>query len=502
MRQPPTLALLAALAAALPAGAAPPERPDVRARYFQPGKLRALLLSGRNNHDWRTTTPFLRQLLERSGRFDVRVVEEPDGIGARTLAPYELVVLDYCGPRFEPATETALVEFVRHGGGLVVVHGAAYGFSGHDVLADRHARTGITEPPWEDFAALVGGGWPRLPGSGVHGARHSFEVKLVDRDHPVTRGMPERFVATDELYHLMTVRPGTRVLATAWSDPKTGGTGGDEPMLWTREHGRGRVYFTALGHEVAAMENASFRSALLRGAEWAASGAVTLPPDAGKPRPPEGALRLLVVTGGHDYPTSFYSAFEERPEWRWDHAVSVREAFAKEAASRYDVVVFYDMTMQDPGEEARRNLQAFAESGGKGIVALHHAIVSHPGWAFWEELVGGRYLEQDEGEWKRSSYRHDIELLVRPAGAHPIVDPIGPIQVEGEGYKGMRVSPGVIPLLETGHPDADRLVAWISPYEHARVVYVQLGHGEPAHRSRAWRDLVRNAVLWTANRLK
>src|SRR5512143_3475338 len=133
----------------------PPARadlPDVRARFFQPGRLRALLLSGRNNHDWRSTTPFLRQLLVGSGRFDVRVEEEPAGITAAPLVPYDLVVSDYCGPRWGAATEQALVEFVRGGRGLVVVHGAAYGFSGHDVLGDRHARTGITEPAWEEHA--------------------------------------------------------------------------------------------------------------------------------------------------------------------------------------------------------------------------------------------------------------------------------------------------------------------------------------------------------------
>ena len=87
-------AVLAALCLSTPvvpklAAAPAPEEsagalPDVRARFFQQGKLRALVLSGRNNHDWRTTTPFLRSLLVDSGRFDVRVVEEPDGISART----------------------------------------------------------------------------------------------------------------------------------------------------------------------------------------------------------------------------------------------------------------------------------------------------------------------------------------------------------------------------------------------------------------------------------
>ena len=483
------------------AGAQAP-RPDVRARFFQDAKLRALVLSGRNNHDWRTTTPRLRQLLVDSGRFDVRVEEEPDGITARTLAPYDVVVSDYCGPRFAPETEAALVAFVRAGKGLVAVHGAAYGFSGLDVLADHHVKTGIVEPPWTEHAQMVGGYWPAPPKEQFHGARHSFEVKVLDREHPVTRGFEERFVATDELYHRMSVLPSAHVLATAYSDPATGGTGRDEPILWVNQLGQGRAYFTALGHEIAAMQNASFRAALLRGAEWAATGAVTLPADAGREAARPDALRLLVVTGGHEYPTSFYSVFEGRPEWRWDHAASMREAFASDVTAKYDVVVFYDMTMQDPGDDARRNLQAFAEAGGKGIVALHHTIVSHPGWPFWEELVGGRYLEKDEGEWKKSTYRHDVELFVRPVGSHPVVDSVGPLQLEDEAYRGMRVSPKVVPLLETTHPDSDRLLGWVSPYATARVVYLQLGHGESAHRSPAYRDLVRNAVLWTGGRLK
>src|SRR5512145_421179 len=121
--------LLAAVVAPAPVSAqAKAELPDVRARFFQQGKIRTLILSGRNNHDWRSTTPHLRQLLVDSGRFDVRVVEEPFGIGAQTLAVYDLVVSDYCGPRWGTATEKALHGFVESGKGLVTVHGAAFGF--------------------------------------------------------------------------------------------------------------------------------------------------------------------------------------------------------------------------------------------------------------------------------------------------------------------------------------------------------------------------------------
>jgi type 1 glutamine amidotransferase len=491
------LALLAVPLLGSAAGAAAPP-PDVRSRFFQKDKLRVLLLSGRNNHDWRTTTPFLRQLLVDTGRFDVRVVEEAAGLTAQTLAVYDLVVSDYCGPRWGPSTEQALVDFVRGGKGLVAVHGAAYAFSGHDVLADRHARTGISEPTWKEHAEMVGGSWPTPPSKQFHGARHSFKVRFVDREHPVSKALGEGFVATDELYHQMTTLPSARVLATAWSDPATGGTGKDEPILWVNTFGKGRAYFTALGHEVAAMQNEGFKAALLRGAEWAATGAVTLPADAGAVKPREGALRVLVVTGGHDYPTSFYTVFEGRPEWRWTHALSNEEAFAREIVSRYDVLVLYDF-VQTLSEKGRGHLRAFAEAG-KGIVVLHHAVADYQDWPWFEEIAGGRYLMSDQGTWKASTYRHDVELFVKPAGSHPIVDSVGPMQLLDETYKGMRISPKVTPLLEIDHPDGDRYVAWVSPYQPSRVVTIQLGHDEHAHRSQAYRDLVRNAIVWSANR--
>jgi type 1 glutamine amidotransferase len=320
----------------------------------------------------------------------------------------------------------------------------------------------------------------------------------VDPEHPVAKGLGEGFVATDELYHQMAVLPSAHVLATAWSGPAAGGTGKDEPILWVNTFGRGRAYFTALGHEVAAMQNEGFKAALLRGAEWAATGAVTLPPSAGAAKPPADALRLLVVTGGHDYPTSFYTVFEGRPDWRWTHAASNEEAFAREIVSRFDVLVLYDF-VQRLGEEGRLHLRAFAEAG-KGIVVVHHALADYQDWPWFEELVGGRYLMNDQGNVKASTYRHDVELFVKPAGSHPIVDPVGPLQLVDETYKGMRISPKVTPLLEIDHPDGDRYVAWVSPYAPARVVAVQLGHDEHAHRSVAYRELVRRAILWSARR--
>ena len=65
----------------------------------QSARVRVLILTGESDypsHDWRTTTPFLRQILERTGRFDIKVAEEVHGLDSRSLAPYGLLVLA-CG---------------------------------------------------------------------------------------------------------------------------------------------------------------------------------------------------------------------------------------------------------------------------------------------------------------------------------------------------------------------------------------------------------------------
>jgi type 1 glutamine amidotransferase len=76
------------------------------------------------------------------------------------------------------------------------------------------------------------------------------------------------------------------VLATAWDDHSLyrqgekqplEGPGAAEPMLWTVDYGKGRVFVTAMGHDTEAMKNVGFAVTLQRGTEWAASGKVTIP---------------------------------------------------------------------------------------------------------------------------------------------------------------------------------------------------------------------------------
>lgn len=209
-------------------------------------------------------------------------------------------------------------------------------------------------------------------------------------------------------------------------------------------------------------------------------------------------LRLLVVTGGHDYPTSFYTLFEQ-PGMTWDHETTTESAFRRDVRDRYDVLVLYDMpaTLSAAG---RANLQAFAE-GGKGIVVMHHALCSHNDWDWYRDLVGARYQIEAQPGRPASTYKHDETIPIAVARPHPVTRGIALTQIYDETYKGMWFAPTNTVLLTTTHPLSDGPLAWISGYAPSRVVAIQPGHGREAHVDSGYRALVRNAILWSAGRL-
>jgi type 1 glutamine amidotransferase len=232
--------------------------------------LNVLILTGQSDlpyHHWEITTPFLRGVLANTGRFDVRVEEQVPGITAATLAGFDVLVLNYNGPRWGVATEEAIESFLRSGKGMVAVHGVSYGpFFGQDLRGGARKLSG---EPWPAYADMLGVTW-KLENIG-HSKRHVFPVKWVKPDHPICRGLPPVFMADDELYHKLDFKPNVEVLATAFSDPKMGGTGKDEPIIWTVPFGQGKVVHITLGHDLQAMSQPGFIEAFTRVVAWAAT---------------------------------------------------------------------------------------------------------------------------------------------------------------------------------------------------------------------------------------
>jgi len=221
---------------------------------------------------------------------------------------------------------------------------------------------------------------------------------------------------------------------------------------------------------------------------------VTAVPAFGAPAP----LRVLVVTGGHDYPTSFYTVFEQ-DGLTWDHATSLEAAFKENPAARYDVVVLYNMALQ-PAEAVQKNVQAYLEQGG-GLLVLHHGILNFEESDWFRDVVGGRYLLNPAGGMAASTYLHDQDLDIRAVTAHPITRGVSLTRIHDETYKGMWIAKSNTVLLATNNPTSDGPLAWVSAYAKARVVYIQLGHGTEAHHDPGYRALVKNAALWVAHRL-
>jgi type 1 glutamine amidotransferase len=245
--------------------------------------------SGGPYHAWQETTPYLKRMLSDTGRFDVDVVTAPPATGDFSSfkpqwSKYKVIVLNYDAPdeRWSEDIKSSFEQYVRSGGGVVIVHAADNAF-----------------PKWQAFNQMIGvGGWrnrnenagplwyykdgkvvsDNTPGpAGSHGARKPYVITNRVENHPITKGLPSKWMhVADELY--ATLRgPGQNmtVLSTAFSDPANKGTGRDEPILMVLSFGKGRIFHTALGHDTTALNCVGFVTTYQRGTEWAATGKVT-----------------------------------------------------------------------------------------------------------------------------------------------------------------------------------------------------------------------------------
>jgi type 1 glutamine amidotransferase len=440
--------------------------------------LQALILSGPVDHDWLATTSFVRQILADTGRFNVRVCEAPNALQARRLAEFDVLV-DLAGRSASTNDpEGEIARFVESGKGLVVTHGA---------LTQQNPGT------------TASGLWPILSMGLSHRPVRFAEVRIIRPEHPITQGMQTQFKIADALPGSIAIRPEAESLASASDEIKANGVSSDQPVLLTLHHTGGRVFCTAMGHSLAAMREPAFVATLARGTEWAATGKVTLTADLGLTRPVGNAVRALVITGGHDHETSFYSIFDGYKDLAGMPVTTSSAAFKNDLRNKYDVLIMYDFS-RELDETGKKNLRDFVESG-KGVVVLHHALLNYQDWPWWyKEVVGGSYRLRSQGDVASSTVKDNQHFFVSPDREHQITASVDPFQIVDEAYKRMWFSAGVHPLLVTDNPNSDRLLAWIGPGSGFRVVAIQLGHGPSAFSHPSYRALVHNAILWSAAR--
>jgi type 1 glutamine amidotransferase len=258
--------------------------------------LRILLVDGQNNHNWKATSPVILAALAKSGRFEVEVsTTPPKGAPKEAWAEwkpkfseYSAVVSNYNGELWPEPVQRSFEKYVSEGGGFVCLHAANNAF-----------------PEWLEYNRMIGiGGWggrnekngpllyrkegqvvrDTVKGSGGgHGPQHEFVVEVLEKEHPITKGVPLKWKhAADELYHALRGPAENLVLLGVAYSPVTQR---EEPMLLTLSYDKGRVFHTPMGHSDVSMRCAGFQTLLERGTEWAASGTVTLPVSPDFPSP-------------------------------------------------------------------------------------------------------------------------------------------------------------------------------------------------------------------------
>lgn len=262
------------------------------------GPIKAMLIDGESGgpyHAWQLTTPVLKKELEDTGLFQVDVVTAPPSNGDFSgfkpdFKRYQVVISNLDSAKWPADLMAAFEQFVKDGGGFVAVHAADNAF-----------------PDWPAFNEMIGiGGWrgrnekagplwffkdgklasDTSPGNaGGHGVRLPYQVTARDADHPILKGLPKVWThAPDELYASLR-GPGKNmtVLATSHSEASNRGTDRDEPMLMVLSFGKGRIFHTVMGHDIAALSCVGFMATYQRGAEWAATGKVSQKVPAGFP---------------------------------------------------------------------------------------------------------------------------------------------------------------------------------------------------------------------------
>lgn len=196
----------------------------------------------------------MRDAVARSGPFEVTASTDCALISAEALRGWDAVVFFTTGELpIDDANKRALLEFVRSGKGFVGVHSATDTFY-----------------QWPEYGEMIGGYFDGHPW------HQEVRINVEGSAHPATAHLPPRFSINDEIYQFRNwSRNQVRVLLSLDSSSVDVTKAGvnrvdrDFALAWTREYGRGRVFYTALGHEPAVWRDSRFQQHLASGISWA-----------------------------------------------------------------------------------------------------------------------------------------------------------------------------------------------------------------------------------------
>ncbi len=192
------------------------------------------------------------------GVFDVTITQDGAEVTRDKLARYKAVVF-FTAINPPGVDVDGLVDWVRDGGAFVGIHSTANTYQGHPA-----------------FGAMLGARFDRRPWRTKEAPQTRVRVRVEDRTHPATRHLGASFEVADDIYQFKDFgRDKVRLLLSLdpasldLENPKVNREDRDLPVSWAKAHGRGRVFYTALGDWEPTWQDPRYRTHLIEGIRWA-----------------------------------------------------------------------------------------------------------------------------------------------------------------------------------------------------------------------------------------
>ncbi|MBO0930901.1 ThuA domain-containing protein [Fibrella aquatilis] len=183
-----------------------------------------------------------------ANKFRVDTTEDAAQFSLANLKKYKTVVfLSTTGNVLDSLQQLAFEQYIKQGGSYVGIHAAA-----------------DTEYSWPWYNQLCGAWFLSHP------KQQDAEIAVLDKKHPATSMLPDRWKRFDEWYSYKNIVPEMHVLANLDEKTYEGGKNGDNhPIAWYRTFDGGRSFYTGMGHTDESYEEPLFVAHLLGGIQWA-----------------------------------------------------------------------------------------------------------------------------------------------------------------------------------------------------------------------------------------
>jgi type 1 glutamine amidotransferase len=205
--------------------------------------LKLIFLGDSGHHQPAARFAQLEPVLKERG-IELTYSDKVQDLNAETLGKYDGLVIYANTTRISPEQEQALLDYVAGGKGFIPLHCASYCF--------------LNSPK---YIELVGAQFQR------HGTG-TFRTILSEAEHPIMRGFGG-FESWDETYVHTKHNENDRTVLEYRQEGASNDKQSREPWTWVRTHGKGRVFYTAWGHDQRTWGNAGFQNLVERGIRWA-----------------------------------------------------------------------------------------------------------------------------------------------------------------------------------------------------------------------------------------